>query len=469
MTGVNRSGGGAGGGGGGAPLTGATTLAGAVGGAYATTVGFRGPGIGITIPASTTRDTLARYDTAANALPVGTGVDSATDGPQFGTNTVRIIVPQGNTVALYPRFAANFSVVPVDVTDKLICLRIKFIPNTTAGAERGNVGAIRVRLYTDASPNPAAANYLEAACGTLDRGDTLTGEWQTIRIPIEVFSVAGTIPDVPAFMQAIRYAAVSVTHNGNTSATFRIGLSTITAEPGLATKGMVILSFDDCRLDTFTYAASIMARYGFPGVLYPGNIREALGKDPVNRMDINQVRFLQEQGWQIASQAWSSEAPAMSADLFTGEMSELHNYYVSLGLTGSVDGSYFSSVGYGSIYQDAFEKSFRTMRNYTQFSELQQPRPESCPPSERFLLKCFGVNTVVNSATNSLIPYAQRSADTNGCAIYSWHGLSSGDTKIAADGGVLTSFEKFLEWLDLNRDIIDVVTTDTWVRRMGAK
>lgn len=452
-----------------AAIPGSAALAGAASAAYNDTVGLRTPGIGITVPAVTSRQTLSRFDLATNTQPAGAS-DRTDDVPQFGTSSVRFLIGNGATTTLFPKNAVSYSTAAVDVTDKYITLRIRQIFVASSSIELANVGSIQLRLHNEATPTTASANYMRAFCGKRANGDRMTGDWQNIRIPIEEFGVVGTIADVPAFLQSVRYASVSINHVGTTSDTLRFGIASVTVEPKLATKGMCILSFDDCRLDTFTYAAALMARYGFVGVLYPGAFREDLGKDAANKMNIAQLRALVAQGWQVGSQAWDTEAPAYSLATMAGAMSANHNYMLSLSLPGSVDGSYFSNVGPGSTYQTVFNQMFRTMRDYSQFTDLSEsPRCETCPPSERQMLKCYGVFTTTNSATNSLIPYAQKAADQKGCAIYSWHALSGSDTKLAADGGTLTSFEKFLEWLDQHRDIIEVVTTDTWIRRMGAK
>lgn len=447
-------------------VPGAATLNGASSAAYNDIVGLRTPGIGITVPTVSSRQTLSRFDLATNTQPAGAS-DQTGDVPQFGTSSVRFLIGNGATTNLFPKNAVSYSAAAVDVTDKYVTLRIKQIFVASSSIELANVGSIQVRLHNEATPNTASANYLRAFCGKAANGDRMTGLWQNIRIPIEEFGVVGTITDVAAFKQQIRYASVSINHVGTTSDTLRFGIASITVEPKLATKGMCILSFDDCRLDTFTYAAALMARYGFVGVLYPGAFREDLGKDAANKMNIAQLQALVAQGWQVGSQAWDTEAPGYSVAAMAGAMSAEHNYMLSLGLKGSVDGSYFSNVGPNGVYQTVFDQAFRTMRDYMQFNDAQTPRPETCPPSERQMLKCYGVFTTTNSATNGLIPYAQKAAAQKGCAIYSWHALASSDTKIAADGGTLTSFEKFTEWLDLNRDIIEVVTMDTYVRRMA--
>lgn len=152
-------------------------------------------------------------------------------------------------------------------------------------------------------------------------------------------------------------------------------------------------------------------------------------------------------------------------------MSGLHNYYRQLGLWGSADGSYFSSISPGNpTYQPVFERSFRTMRAFTQFGNRPNayPRPETSPPADRWRLKCFGQNTASNSATDAVIPYRTYAANYKGVAILAYHALASTDTKHVNDGGVLTAFEKTLEWLDANRATIEVVTLDTWIKRAGA-
>lgn len=447
-------------------VTDATTLIGNPNTTYLANGPLFSPMPGAVVPAPSVLRTLTRFSTAANTLPAGTTADDTSD-PIYGASAVRAIVGANTSVVNFPLNSADFAPAVVDCTGTNIRFSFKFNPSVTI-SESNNMNGCAVRLYNGTNTASPAANYLKGTFG-IDRGDRITGSWQTVSIPIEAFTVVGTISNVATFIQNIQFAAIEWNHaSGFNSATFRPDMGTVAAVPKQLAKALCILTFDDCRADTFAYAANLMAYYGFPGVLMPGAIQTLLGSNDTVNMNLAQVRKLQDVlGWQIGAQAYTTESPNGGADALTADMSALHNFYRTLGLNGSADGSYFSNVNSSNAtYGPVLKTMFRSMREYVQFSDSQTPTPETAPVGDRFKLKCFGVDTANNSGT-SLAAYAARAVAQKGVAIYSWHALSSGDTKFSIDGSTLTGFQFFLQWLDQNRATIDVVTTATAFQRMS--
>lgn len=269
---------------------------------YSTPAGLVGPGPGVNFPVAPSGQTITCFDTAANTLPATTTIDDTTD-PIFGASNVRTFMGQFTSKLHYPKLASNFSVNAVDCTNKLIEFTMKFLPTVSVAAELQNVGNWRIRLYADGTPATPSANYISAFFGTSYTGDLLTGDWQKIVIPIEAFTqgAGATVPDVAAFATGIRYAAIELQHGGATTASFYVMMGSVIARPKTINKAMCVIAFDDLRGDTFSYAAKIMARYGFPGTLYPGALASLVGNGS-GTMSLAQIKRLQDvSGWQIAA------------------------------------------------------------------------------------------------------------------------------------------------------------------------
>ncbi|QRY97232.1 hypothetical protein JT366_08440 [Sphingomonas paucimobilis] len=96
------------------------------------------------------------------------------------------------------------------------------------------------------------------------------------------------------------------------------------------TKAKFIISFDDQYPATIAYASRALARYGFRGVLY---LSPAIDAGRAGRLSVTTIKTLHDNlGWQIASQAYSTEAATgpggidvMSADQRTADIAKLRN------------------------------------------------------------------------------------------------------------------------------------------------
>lgn len=418
-----------------------------------------------TVPAGTL---LADYTTASRAFP--NGLTDNTDGPYPGkTSNVTANLNPGNTVNIRP---LDISPTAIDIRGGIVSIAFKLRPSGTFARAVANLGNCYVNLYNNASPSTTQTNYMRVVFGSLTfRGERIVDGWNIMRFPVEMFGTVGTIADVQAYLQSVRYAGIEFNHNSTNADSFMVSVDFSNNILNPVSKGMVVLGFDDCRRDTYAYAYPKMKALGFPGVLYPGNVKASLDQNNTFFLNTANVLEMQADGWQMAYQAYNTEAPTMSvADFETQEIQPLLAFYPPKGFNGPNDGSYFSNISYGSMYQPVFDQYFRTMRDYSQFNDAASPRPESIPPNDIRKLRAYGVNTAANSATNGMIPYAKRAGTWRQVAIFVWHALGAGDAKLAADGGVLTGFEALLAWLDSSegRAAVDVVTWAEVVRRWRA-
>lgn len=127
--------------------------------------------------------------------------------------------------------------------------------------------------------------------------------------------------------------------------------------------------------------------------------------------------------------------------------------HASLGCSGGFDGSWYSNVGPSSNTRyNSFRKFFRTMRAYWLGTDgTADGTPfyfmETYPFGEPMAIRAFGCDSTY-SATK-LQNHAIQAGNRKGVAVYVWHTF---------DGSVSTQAYAFFDWLDANRNLVDVVT-----------
>jgi hypothetical protein len=363
--------------------------------------------------------------------------NGANGGVSTAGSSPRITIPVGSTALLMPS-AANTNAFDVSNCNVYLAFR-----STKSGTVLD--GNWRVRLYSTATPSLAGADYHQGS-GFIGLRQ-IANEWQVLSLPIESFTAVGA----GATLTGITHAAFQQDGAGTAEV---VTIGGIWACPRTLNKGYVVIGFDDCRLDTWSEAARRMASYGFPGVVYPGAVgavlRSAVAVDQF-QMHVQQLRMLQEQhGWQIASQAFETEAPvAWTPDDFAQDAAKAQQLYAALGMTGGMDGSYYSSIS--AAVHDRFRRSYRTMRSYTIPSAAEIPSfmVETVPIGDPMNVRALGVDTGIHTATH-LQNHAAKCAARRGLGIFVFHGVTAGNS----------SFNGLLDYLDANRATIEVGTMD---------
>jgi hypothetical protein len=360
----------------------------------------------------------------------------------LGTSPV-VTLPSAGAATVIP---SNTALTAVDLTGMNVYVVFKVIAGGAIGPGSLTAG---IRLYNGASPSAAGANY--KASTRTDFNPSL--EWQVLGMAIEDFADVGTGADITQ----ITHCGIRL---GGTTVSTQVELGGFFACPKQLSKAAVIIGFDDCRQDTWTDAFPEMHKRGFPGVLYPGAAASVMrATDDQFQMNPNELFKLNRiHGWQVASQAYSTENPAFSGDQATSEMASLRALWEGIKVSGGYDGSYFSNLGpHVTGWKDAFKTNFRTMRGYNIASSgaitAKQATPETFPIADPNYVKALGVDLNAHALAD-LTNYVSYAAATKGVAILIFHGVA------ASNGTQYAKFTGLLDYLDANRATIEVCTFD---------
>lgn len=376
--------------------------------------------------------------------------DVAAD-PLYGDTRLTLAMASTNARQLRP---VSVLATPVNVTGQLIRFWTKPIANVDP-----RLGAYKIRLYSEGSPGSPGANYLEYNAAALIREGQKDKEqrWGSFTVPVSAFTTVGN----GANLAAISWALVEVQANSSSPMTIAVGNVEVVAN-ALA-KAKMVIAFDDQFPATITYAARAMARYGFRGVLY---VSPAIDAGRSGKLAVAQIKNLHDNlGWQIASQAWSTEAATgaggidtMTADQRTAEMAKLRNWQNALGLTGGGHGSYFSNVGVTDmIAYPMFRQHFRSMRAYY-FGEFAQV--ETYPWGDPMRIRAMGAGEFQWGNSSSIYStywknHVDRAIAQKGVGFIVFHDSLNGSLS-----NWQPAFDQLLAYLDANRGAIDVVTVE---------
>lgn len=395
---------------------------------------------------------LAHLATLADVQGTVTGLaNNANSDALYGSTSLRLThTGAGALVNIVPAATC----LPTDVRNGIIRWTFKPVANLFANMDRW-----QIQLHSAGTPGSPTANYHEIPVGSNSELKTRltsqngTGRWQKVQYAVSQFTAVGTGAD----LSAIIFAKVVIRAASGLQIIIDIG--NVEYVPNLLTKAKCVLTFDDGYAVQFTDAARKMAKYGFRGVAYPGSVATNIRSDDPSKMTPVQLKHLHDDhGWQIGSQAWSTEAPDVSNEtLFTLEMSKQRNWQNALGLTGGEDGSYFSGISqYVAEAYPVFRKSFRSMRVFGGGNGSGPPLVfgEMFPFADDYLIRAVDGDTGgwANPAVNQQAHIDQAIAN-KGVAIFAWHnGFATGVSQ--------TSFDTTLAYLDAHRADIDVVTME---------
>ncbi|WP_312490776.1 hypothetical protein [Sphingomonas sp.] len=394
---------------------------------------------------------LASFDQVARLTGAPPEASDVAADPLYGDTRLTLTLSSFNARQLRP---AGVMAAPVNVTGQLIRFWTKPIANIEP-----RLGAYRIRLYSEGGPGAPGANYHEYnAVGLVREGQKDKEQrWGSFTIPAGSFTPVGG----GANLAAVTWAMIEVQANSSAGMTIAIGNVELVANA--LTKAKLIIGFDDQYPATINYAARAMARYGFRGVLY---VSPATDTGKAGKLPIAQLKTLHDNlGWQIASQAWSTEAATgpggidtMTADQRTVEMARLRNWQNALGLTGGGHGSYFSNVGVTDmIAYPMFRQHFHSMRAYY-FGEFAQV--ETYPWGDPMRIRAMGAGEFQWGNSASIYStywknHVDRAMAQKGVGFLVFHDGLSG-----ALSNWQPAFDQLMAYLDANRAAIDVVTVE---------
>lgn len=397
---------------------------------------------------------LASFDQVSRLTSAPGDVSDVASDPLYGDTRLTLTTNGFGTRQIRPAAALGTG---VSVTGQLIRFWTKPIANVDPRLQD-----FKIRLYSAGSPSSPGADYhVYNASGLIREGQKGAEQrWGSFTVPVSAFTATGN----GANLSAITWAMVEVAPNSSSNMTIALGNIEVIAN-GLS-KAKFIISFDDQYPATINFASRALARYGFPGVLY---LSPAIDVGKTNKLTASQIKTLHDNlGWQIASQAWSTEnntgtggIDVITADQRTAEMSKLRNWQNAMGLSGGSDGSYFSNVGVADmIAYPMFRQHFRTMRAYY-FGEFGVT--ETFPWGDPMRIRAMGAGEFQwgnNAAIYSTYwkNHVDRAIANKGVGFLVFHDGLSGSMS-----NWQPAFLSLLAYLDANRASIDVCTVQDLV------
>lgn len=393
---------------------------------------------------------LASFDQVArlNGAPAEAS-DVAAD-PLYGDTRLTVTLASFNARQLRP--IATLAG-PAIATGQLIRIWTKPIANVDP-----RLDSYKIRLYSEGNPSAPGANYHEFNAAGLIREGQKNAEqrWGSFTIPVSAFTAVGS----GANLSAVTWAMVTMQANSSAGMTIAVGNVELVANA--LTKAKFIIGFDDQYPATINYAARAMARYGFRGVLY---LSPAVDTGRTGKLPIAQVKTLHDYlGWQIASQAYSTEnnvgpggLELMSADQRAAETAKLRNWQNAMGLSGGAHGSYFGNVGAANMLTYPMFRNYRSVRAYY-FGEFGTV--ETYPWGDPMRIRAMGAGEFQWSNSTVLFStywknHVDRAMSQKGVGFLVFHDGLSGSMS-----NWRPAFDQLLAYLDANRALIDVVTVE---------
>lgn len=394
---------------------------------------------------------LASFDQVSRLTGApGEASDVAAD-PLYGDTRLTVTLASFSAIQLKPAAAMAAA---VNATGQNVRIWTKPLANVDP-----RLDSYKVRLYSTGSPSAPGANYHEFNFSGLIREGQKNAEqrWGSFAVPVSQFTAVGSGAD----LTAVTWAMVTMQANSSAGMTLAVGNVELVAN-GL-NKAKMVIAFDDQFPNTINYASRAMARYGFKGVLY---VSPAIDVGRPGKLPPAQLKTLHDNlGWQIASQAYSTEnntgvggIDVITADQRTVDAAKLRNWQNGLGLSGGNHGSYFSNVGATDmIAYPMFRQAFRSMRAYYfgEFSVI-----ETYPWADPMRIRAMGAGEFQwgnNAAiyTTYWKNHIDRAMAQKGVGFIVFHdGLGGGLSNWRP------AFDQMLAYLDANRASIDVVTVE---------
>lgn len=365
-------------------------------------------------------------------------------------DTAAITIPNIDT-----RHASTSLPAGTDVRNGIIRLWFKPAANVA-----GRLSRFSIELHSEGSPDFPTANYHQLDPGNAPSqfGGMLTsaagaGRWQAFSVSTAQFIAAGKGAD----LSSIKFVRLFL--RSTAGADVKIQLKNVEWYPNKLPKAAVVFRFDDSYLSE--YAFNELKKRGYKAVLYPSPIAGTVGKP--GRLTEEQLKVYNDLGWQIASQAWSTEdyatLSAMTSEDKNNEFVKLRNWHLSLGFKGGEDGSYFSQITHRELgFYPAFEKHFRSMVRFDGgFSHtLPMLYGETYPFGDPMNIRClngataaWGANTAV-----ALTNFINQAITNKGVALIAFH------NELAVPGNARDGFDAALAFIDANPGLVRVMTLE---------
>ena len=240
-------------------------------------------------------------------------------------------------------------------------------------------------------------------------------------------------------------------------------------------KPMITLRFDDQRSSVYQNAYPVMDKYGFKGLIAVITGRPNLGNDPdINYGSINADGMTKEQLIEVRNKGWDLVSHTHTHPDYNTKSDE----YMRADYQKSVDylrkelgaGELASSI-LVSPFNNRNERIAQIQRKYfdAQLNLMQinshMPRqPEGTWDKGSLWTAMGSFNGDRITDVNTLIGYAQQAIDKQRWATVMFHDILP--TVANANATTIDAFTAFMDWLNANKNLIDVVTVSDVVKKI---
>lgn len=372
-------------------------------------------------------------------------------------SVVQLTIPNTDT-----KYASTSLPTGIDVRNGIIRLWFKPIANVA-----GRLSRFSIELHSEGTPASSTKNYHQMDVGNAPSqfGGMLTsksgsGRWQAFSVSVAQLIPAGSGAD----LTAVKFARLFLRSTAGTDVQIQLG--NIEWYPNKLPKAAVVFRFDDAHLND--YAFNELKKRGYKAMIHPSPIEENVGQP--GRLTLTQLKAYNEMGWQIGSQAWSTEDytkfTAMTPEEKNDEFVKLRNWQLISGFTGGEDGSYFSQITPNALeYYPIFNKHFRSMTRFDGgFSHtLPMLYGETYPFGDPMNVRCLNGATQIweTNTSTALINYINQAITNKGVAIIAYH------NEIASSGNARNGFDAVLAFIDANPGLVRVTTLDELYREFN--
>lgn len=240
-------------------------------------------------------------------------------------------------------------------------------------------------------------------------------------------------------------------------------------------KPMITLRFDDQRLSVYQNAYPAMDKYGFKGLIAVITGRPNLGNDPdINYGSINADGMTKEQlievrnkGWDLVSHThthpeyWNKTDEYMRAD-YQKSVDYLRKELGASELSSSILVSPFNNRN-GRIAQIQ-RKYFDAQLNQSGYNSHMPRQPEGTWDKGSLWTAMGSYDGDRITDVNTLIGYANECIIKQRGGIIMFHDILP--TVANANATTIDAFTAFMDWLNANKDKIDVVTISDVVKKI---
>ncbi|WP_165886697.1 hypothetical protein, partial [Sphingomonas sp. PP-F2F-A104-K0414] len=240
---------------------------------------------------------------------------------------------------------------PVDMSNGNLALWLRRMYTTSSECQ------VEIDLYSSGSPTSVPANFVTKTMYTGYLNFTLDpakdantpGVWGKVGDRTSRFVVNGT----GANLAAITHYQIRV--GDKSGGAFSVQVSDLVFTPNPRTKAAIILRMDDAWKDVYTGLKPMFEAKGLtqmPFLLSPGAIASTSGIDAPasnNRLTKDQVNEMRPRGWQVGTQAWTTEGSQVDYAAYMTEYNGMMQYNRDRGWIGDAgDGTYYSNVNMGT-------------------------------------------------------------------------------------------------------------------------